>query len=62
MPDKSSFKGMTVNERLYEIGALDEFDQAVRLRNRAGLIEILARVDLGDEAEDIADKVLARAL
>jgi hypothetical protein len=39
---------MTVNERLYVSGNLQEFDEAVEERNIEKVVEILLRVDLND--------------
>jgi hypothetical protein len=40
---------MTVNERLFAAGLLDEFDRAVRAGDVATLEGILRRVQLSDE-------------
>ncbi len=48
----NKYKGMTVNERLYISGSLDEFDQAVKEKNIEKLILILKRVELTDSAID----------
>jgi hypothetical protein len=54
------FGGMTVNERLYEAGLLDEFDEAARARNHAAMIRILKQVEMGDKyAALTADAILA---
>jgi hypothetical protein len=47
---KPNYGGMTVNERLFAAGLLDEFDAAARARDRARMIEILAKVEVGDPA------------
>jgi hypothetical protein len=60
--DESSddvYSGMTVNERLFAAGLLNEFDAAVRDGIRSEMIELLGRVELGDEAADIVDKIMA---
>ena len=59
MQDESKYAGMTTNERLFEAGLLSEWDAAARSRNRDRMIELLGRVDLGDQAEWIADTVLS---
>jgi hypothetical protein len=41
--------GMTVNERLYLAGLLDEFDAAVEKRDAAALREILTKVFLSEQ-------------
>jgi hypothetical protein len=53
------FRGMTVNERLFETGLLEKWDNAARTRDRRAMIEILSQVDLGNQAERLADVVLA---
>jgi hypothetical protein len=50
---------MTVNERLSEAGLLEKWDIAARARDRRAMIEVLSQVDLGSQAEWIADMVLA---
>jgi hypothetical protein len=50
---------MTTNERLFEAGLLSEWDGAKRSRNRERMIELLGKVDLGDQAEWIADTILS---
>ena len=49
---------MTVNERLYEAGIMEEWDRATASRNRDRMIELLGKVELSDQAEHIADSVL----
>ena len=44
--------GMTVNERLFEAGLLDAYDQAVTSRNPERVRTILERVHIGES--DIA--------
>jgi hypothetical protein len=51
---------MTTNERLFEAGLMSEWERAARSRNRERMIELLAKVDLGDQAEWIADTVLSK--
>jgi hypothetical protein len=58
MPE-AEYAGMTTNERLLVAGLLDAFDAAARARDRARMIEILGRVELGDQADWIADTILA---
>ena len=50
---------MTANERLFAAGLLDAFDQAARRRNRPRMVEILGKVELADQAEEIADAIVA---
>lgn len=58
MPE-SKFAGMTTNERLFAAGLLDTFNQAARRRDRARMIEVLSKVELADQADKIADGILA---
>jgi len=51
-PEESPYAAMTVNERLFEAGLLEQFDSAAYAYDDARMREILARVDLGDEAAD----------
>lgn len=53
-----SLAGMTVNERLAHFGILDQWDNAVRARDRAMMIRLLERVDVRDPGKT-ADAVLA---
>jgi hypothetical protein len=53
------YSAMTVNERLAAAGLLDEFDAAIRDGNRSGMIELLGRVELSNEALQIVDKIMA---
>ena len=55
---EAKFAGMTANERLPTAGLLEVFDQAARGRDRARIIEVLGKVELADQAEDIADAIL----
>ena len=41
--------GMTVNERLYLSGFMDQFDEFVRTKNIDGIKNILAKVEITDE-------------
>ena len=59
MQRESHYAGMTVNERLFEAGLMPEWDAAARSRNRERMIELLGKVDLGDQAEWIADTILS---
>ena len=45
----NKYKGMTVNERLYVGGLLDDFEQAVSDKNTEEAIRILKEVELTDE-------------
>lgn len=43
------YAGMTVNERLYASGLMDECDKAVSEKNIAEVVRILKEVELTDE-------------
>ena len=57
------FKGMTVNERLYVSGLINEFEVAVVNKNKEKIIEILKKVEITDEysIKMILDSLLAQA-
>jgi hypothetical protein len=50
---------MTVNERLGTAGLFEEWDAAVRARDRDRMVRVLQRVDMGDLAYSTADAVLS---
>jgi hypothetical protein len=52
-PQASKLSGMTVNERLFEVGLVKEFDAAARSRDLGGMVAILRRVELA-EADALA--------
>jgi hypothetical protein len=45
----NKYAGMTVNERLYASGLMDEFDKVVSEKNAAEVVRILKEVELTDE-------------
>ncbi|HTU09779.1 MAG TPA: hypothetical protein VMG08_02680 [Allosphingosinicella sp.] len=55
---RSDLAGMTVNERLFNMGLLDEWDDAARSRDRARMIEIMRQIAV-HPSERTADMVLA---
>jgi hypothetical protein len=56
-----SLSGMTVNERLFTLGLLDEFDALARHRKRDEMVALLKLAQLsGADAVACADTVLAR--
>lgn len=44
--EHSPYGGMTVNERLMEVGIFDEFERAVHSHDTARVEQLLAQVDL----------------
>ena len=50
---ENNYAGMTVNERLYVSGLINDFDEAVTQRNVVKIISILKKVEL--EKESITD-------
>lgn len=46
MSNIMKYKGMTVNERLYVGGYMDEFDKAIKNKNSEKIILILKKVGL----------------
>ena len=44
------YKGMTVNERLFLSGRMDEFDALVRAKDVNGLKALLKNVEITDES------------
>ena len=45
----NKYKGMTVNERIYVAGLMDEFEKAIQGKNTAKVITILKTVELTDD-------------
>lgn len=58
MTEHEDHAAMTVNERLFVAGLLDDFDDAVSRRDRAEMIRILESVEVPDAARTV-DTVLA---
>jgi hypothetical protein len=54
----NKLSGMTVNERFYEVDLSDEWDSAKERGDRETIIKLLGRVELADQAAEIADSVL----
>lgn len=46
----SKFLGMTVNERLYSFGLMDQFDSAIQRRDEDKAISILMETELNDQS------------
>lgn len=60
---KEKYARMTVNERLFVAGLLNDFDEAVRASDGGALRRILREVRLSDENVDaILRRVLPRAV
>ena len=56
---KGKYAGMTVNERLVASGLMQQFEAALRARDRARIIAVLTRVELAEaDAAFTADTVL----
>ena len=47
---ENKYAGMTVNERLYVIGLMDEFDKAIKGKNIDKIRIILERVELTEDS------------
>jgi len=48
-PTDKELHGMTVNERIYAIGLLDQWDRAAKARDRDRMIQILSQCALSQE-------------
>ena len=57
---KAWFGAMTVNERLVLGGVIEDWDAAVRARDRRRMAAILAKLEVGDQAARIIEAVLGR--
>lgn len=59
MTSKKKYSGMTVNERLYEAGLLDNFFNIANKKDRNEMVALLMSVELDRaEAEKTADTIL----
>jgi hypothetical protein len=47
---ESMFSGMTVNERLYVGGLMDDFDNCLKQKDVEGIKSILKKVELNEES------------
>lgn len=60
-PTDAELRGMTVNERLFAVGLIDQWDKAAKKRNRARMIEILGKCALTNEqCKETTDAVLKK--
>ncbi len=60
MDERLDYSGMTVNERLYAAGLLDQWDRAAKSGDRKTMIELLTKVQLVEsDAAWTADTILA---
>ena len=55
--EKTKYSGMTLNERLFAAGILDQFDAAIDENNREMVVEILRAVEV-DNPHGIANSLL----
>jgi hypothetical protein len=62
MEQQPDYSGMTVNERLFSAGLLADWDAAAQSRNRKRMVELLSKVDLAGQADQIADTILTDPL
>jgi hypothetical protein len=59
VPGKDELQGMTVNERLFTLSLLDQWDRAAKSRNRDEMIKILGQCAMSQEqCEQTTDAVL----
>ena len=59
MANSEELSGMTVNERLFVLGLIDDFDRASEKRDEAALRNILSRTEIGHESiEAIVHSIL----
>ncbi|MHC4068610.1 MAG: hypothetical protein ACYS18_00885 [Planctomycetota bacterium] len=59
IPSEAELQGMTVNERLFSLGLLAQWDSAVKSRNRDEMLKILSKCAMSQEqCEYTTDTVL----
>ncbi len=57
---ESTYSGMTLNERLFTAGLLEQFDDAARNADRARMLGLLLKVGLSEpEAQRSVDAILS---
>jgi HD-like signal output (HDOD) protein len=60
MVNQSPLSGMTLNERLYTLGLLDDFGEAARRRDKPAMINLLKKLDLSEpEASNCVETILS---
>jgi hypothetical protein len=60
MAGSSSLGGMTVNERLFNLGILDAFDAAARRRDAQAMLSLLRQTELSEsDAAHCVETILA---
>ena len=50
MENENSFSGMTVNERLYVSGLMDDFDYCLKQKDMEGIKSILKKIELNENS------------
>lgn len=59
MTSEKNYSGMSVNERLYDAGLLDDFFKAANKKDRNEMVALLVSIELErSQAEKAADTVL----
>jgi hypothetical protein len=59
MSEKTDYRAMTVNERLFAAGLIEQFDRAVKRKDQSLVIEILAKVDVSrTDATAIVERLI----
>jgi hypothetical protein len=56
--ERTKLSGMTVNERLFHVGTIDQWDAAIRRKDRPTMIRLLAEVEVASP-EKTVDVILA---
>lgn len=49
MNNKKNLGGMTLNERLFALNLIDEFDEAVKARDKNSILKVLCECELDEE-------------
>ncbi|NOX84128.1 MAG: hypothetical protein GXP06_14320 [Alphaproteobacteria bacterium] len=58
---KNEYESMTMNERLFASGRMNEFDDAVARRDRGRIVQIYKELAPSTDAEWAADSILSRS-